>query len=146
MDLNICLYCEKRLADDNLSFCSLACQAHEASKTHGMFNDPTPSARKNSISSLSSSCTSELSYHRRRSYCFSKNLPNGTPLSCESQPSLLLSGEPIPSSSSTSYMHLFYHFPQQRATAGSSSVADSASTISTSSSTYSMDSVYTNVL
>ncbi|CDH59206.1 predicted protein [Lichtheimia corymbifera JMRC:FSU:9682] len=144
MDLNICLYCEKRLADDNLSFCSLACQAHEASKTHGMFNDPTPSARKNSISSISSSCTSELSYHRRRSYCFSKNLPNGTPLSCENQPSLL--GEPIPSSSSTSYMHLFYHFSQQRATAGNSSVADSASTISTSSSTYSMDSVYTNVL
>lgn len=126
----------------NMSFCSLACQAHEASKSQGMFNDPVPSARKNSISSLSSSCTSELSYHRRRSYCFSKNLPNGTPLSYESQPSLLLSGEPIPSSSSTSYMHLFYHFPQR----GTGSTADSASTISTSSSTYSMDSVYTNVL
>ncbi|KAI9310600.1 hypothetical protein BX666DRAFT_1159701 [Dichotomocladium elegans] len=33
MDLNICLYCEKPLAEENASFCSVACQAHEASKT-----------------------------------------------------------------------------------------------------------------
>ncbi|CDH57525.1 predicted protein [Lichtheimia corymbifera JMRC:FSU:9682] len=32
MELNICLYCEKRLLDDSLSFCSTTCQAKEAAK------------------------------------------------------------------------------------------------------------------
>ncbi|KAI8084279.1 uncharacterized protein B0P05DRAFT_585571 [Gilbertella persicaria] len=33
MDLNLCLYCEKRLADDNMAFCSIPCQSKEASKS-----------------------------------------------------------------------------------------------------------------
>ncbi|KAI8989518.1 hypothetical protein BDB01DRAFT_782184 [Pilobolus umbonatus] len=34
MDLNICLYCEKHLLDDNMNFCSINCQTKEASKPH----------------------------------------------------------------------------------------------------------------
>ncbi|KAI8351457.1 hypothetical protein EDC96DRAFT_290220 [Choanephora cucurbitarum] len=33
MDLNLCLYCEKRLADDSMAFCSLPCQTKEATKS-----------------------------------------------------------------------------------------------------------------
>ncbi|KAI7897572.1 uncharacterized protein BX663DRAFT_527864 [Cokeromyces recurvatus] len=33
MELNYCLFCEKRLLDDNRVFCSLACEANEASKS-----------------------------------------------------------------------------------------------------------------
>ncbi|OBZ82644.1 hypothetical protein A0J61_09307 [Choanephora cucurbitarum] len=32
MDLNICLYCERYLSEENMNFCSSVCQAREASK------------------------------------------------------------------------------------------------------------------
>ncbi|KAI8991372.1 hypothetical protein BDF20DRAFT_831418 [Mycotypha africana] len=32
MDLNFCLYCEKHLPQENMSFCSSACQSNEALK------------------------------------------------------------------------------------------------------------------
>ncbi|KAI9254180.1 hypothetical protein EDC94DRAFT_546287 [Helicostylum pulchrum] len=37
MELNLCLYCEKRLADDNMAFCSISCQSNEASKSYASY-------------------------------------------------------------------------------------------------------------
>ncbi|KAI9255568.1 hypothetical protein BY458DRAFT_520035 [Sporodiniella umbellata] len=50
METNYCLYCEKRLADESLAFCSLSCQSNEASKEEDIMND--------------------LCYHRRPSFTF----------------------------------------------------------------------------
>ncbi|KAI7863720.1 hypothetical protein BDF14DRAFT_1308208 [Spinellus fusiger] len=45
MEMNICLYCEKRLENDAMSFCSDACQASEAkSGFNGYSNEYTYSS------------------------------------------------------------------------------------------------------
>ncbi|KAI9323486.1 hypothetical protein BX666DRAFT_67114 [Dichotomocladium elegans] len=94
MDLNICLYCEKPLSDDNTSFCSLACQDQEASKnftySHSIHYHHSPSMyshhnkhvsnqtamlmQSTPRSILSAKPPAEiLPYHRRRSFFYSKD-------------------------------------------------------------------------
>ncbi|KAM3588374.1 hypothetical protein VKS41_000822 [Umbelopsis sp. WA50703] len=56
MELSICLYCEKHLPNDNMSFCSFACRASEASK-HQVFTSqrsyPLNFNRRKSLSAVS---------------------------------------------------------------------------------------------
>ncbi|KAI8360810.1 hypothetical protein BD560DRAFT_404796 [Blakeslea trispora] len=66
MDLNLCLYCEKRLADDSIAFCSLPCQTKEAAKSM-------------SLSSVHSNNTTQydpyqISYHRSPSLTYPINV------------------------------------------------------------------------
>ncbi|KAI7895609.1 uncharacterized protein EV154DRAFT_599200 [Mucor mucedo] len=61
MDLSICLYCEKHLIEENISFCSTSCETNEASKPNYY-----PSRL---LSSRPTSCASyEIAYHRRLSF------------------------------------------------------------------------------
>ncbi|KAL1930248.1 hypothetical protein VTP01DRAFT_1402 [Rhizomucor pusillus] len=89
MELNICLYCETRLLDDSLSFCSSTCQANEAAKS------PTVNIPATSSPPISS-IAYEMSYHRRRSL-------SGGP---RSHSSLLLSSSFVSDASSSSYSDL----------------------------------------
>ncbi|ORY98164.1 hypothetical protein BCR43DRAFT_490973 [Syncephalastrum racemosum] len=78
MELNICLYCEKRLQDESAPFCSMDCQMRESSKatTTGdhqrlyyqcAYCPPSANARaKPPASPMSSLSRYELSYHQRR--------------------------------------------------------------------------------
>ncbi|CAO3661504.1 unnamed protein product [Umbelopsis ramanniana] len=52
MELSICLYCEKPLPNDTMSFCSFACRASEASK-HNAANHPSYPMNFNRRRSLS---------------------------------------------------------------------------------------------
>ncbi|RCH91105.1 hypothetical protein CU097_011793 [Rhizopus azygosporus] len=63
MEMNYCLYCEKRLADDNMAFCSVSCQSNEASK-----DDPYPTTT-NIIHD------SYFSYHRRPTLAYKAYRP-----------------------------------------------------------------------
>ncbi|KAH8550288.1 hypothetical protein BGW37DRAFT_557488 [Umbelopsis sp. PMI_123] len=67
MELSICLYCEKPLPNDTMTFCSFACRASEASK-HNAANHhsyPLNFNRRRSLSILntpsSSSSTAAIS-------------------------------------------------------------------------------------
>ncbi|KAI9285380.1 hypothetical protein BC943DRAFT_324164 [Umbelopsis sp. AD052] len=42
MELSICLYCEKQLSNDTMSFCSFACRASEASKHNAVNHHSYP--------------------------------------------------------------------------------------------------------
>ncbi|KAI8145491.1 hypothetical protein BJV82DRAFT_603867 [Fennellomyces sp. T-0311] len=152
MDLNICLYCEKRLSDDSINFCSLACQAHEASKSYGLVNPSLYQAKPQQQSSYSAyntrpasyiDTTPSLSYHRRRSLYYPKDHPRS--FSSSSSLSSLTSSSSSSSDGSSSflasyhyagdpvtmpYMHFYHHRP-----------ADNVSMLSESSSD--MDSVHT---
>ncbi|KAI9365024.1 hypothetical protein BD770DRAFT_468735 [Pilaira anomala] len=80
MELNLCLYCEKRLADDNMAFCSISCQSNEASKSYASYklsNNTTmqsPSVR----SSGKPLFTYQMSYHRRPSLSYSSSTSTST--------------------------------------------------------------------
>ncbi|KAI8354622.1 hypothetical protein EDC96DRAFT_516722 [Choanephora cucurbitarum] len=84
MDLNICLYCERYLFEENMNFCSSVCQAREASKPissrlpsmnyesaqhrRSSFSSdhcPLPSSSSSSINSLESTIKQhyQISYH-----------------------------------------------------------------------------------
>lgn len=177
MDLNICLYCEKRLFDDvswfynmvifvkegllimkkNLSFCSLACQAQEASKhcTSIYESDPYLSNQKHPLplmqqsrmnkrassfpSAISSSSpinpasSFDMPYHRRRSFMFSsKEHPNT--ISPARSSSMIGDGHASDVAFLSAYMQFHHRAP-----------VDNASLVSNTSSNGSsdMESVYT---
>ncbi|CAO3609843.1 unnamed protein product [Cunninghamella blakesleeana] len=90
MDLNICLYCEKPLDNEKLTFCSGTCQLNEATKNHLYINNNTHHSmiRSNSVQSIPSSTLMyypslppspttttttnyEMAYHRRQSFSYS---------------------------------------------------------------------------
>ncbi|CDH48800.1 predicted protein [Lichtheimia corymbifera JMRC:FSU:9682] len=155
MDLNICLFCEKRLFDDNLSFCSSACQAQEATKHCTLIHeaDPYLSSRKHplplmqksrmskraasfpsSSSPLTPASSFEMPHHRRRSFMFStKDHPNATSPTRNS--SLIGDGHASDIAFLSAYMQFHHRAPP----------VDNASLVSNTSSSGSsdMDSVYT---
>ncbi|KAI7875949.1 hypothetical protein K492DRAFT_210673 [Lichtheimia hyalospora FSU 10163] len=156
MDLNICLYCEKRLFDDNLSFCSLACQAQEATKhcTPIHESDPYLSSRKHPLplmqqsrmnkrassfpsavspSPVTPASSFEMPYHRRRSSMFSKDHTNT--ISPTRNSSLIGDGHASDAVFLSAYMQFHHRAPP----------VDNASLVSNTSSSGSsdMDSVYT---
>ncbi|KAI9008917.1 hypothetical protein CLU79DRAFT_497921 [Phycomyces nitens] len=63
MEMNICLYCEKRLDDDNLSFCSGACEENEASKSTFTHHNYRPTSERHCPTP-----SLNLSYKRRFMY------------------------------------------------------------------------------
>ncbi|CAO3624995.1 unnamed protein product [Cunninghamella echinulata] len=91
MDLNICLFCEKPLDNDKLTFCSGTCQLNEATKNNNInynyhphnhqnnhhYHNNNMMIRSHSVQSISSMPSSsspsnyEMSYHRRQSFSYS---------------------------------------------------------------------------
>ncbi|KAI8062369.1 uncharacterized protein B0P05DRAFT_556686 [Gilbertella persicaria] len=84
MDLNFCLYCEKHLPEENMSFCSSICQAREASKP--ITSPDFYPSRLYMMGSRSTTTTNyESIYHRCLS--FSNNSFHCQPLSSSSSSS-----------------------------------------------------------
>ncbi|KAI8388310.1 uncharacterized protein BYT42DRAFT_559651 [Radiomyces spectabilis] len=98
MELSICLYCEKRLANDSMNFCSGVCQAKEASNIY------VSDSHEHNIFHPSSYT---LSYHRRQSFSYPspeprpKNAQRRMSCAGKTRPVFLL---PSMSSSSSSSM------------------------------------------
>ncbi|KAI8369488.1 uncharacterized protein BYT42DRAFT_584638 [Radiomyces spectabilis] len=91
MDLNICLYCEKHLPEDNMIFCSTICQDNEASKkSYVSYSYRMLAQRPFTTEGLQ---LYELSYPRRNSgfpvkkFSSNSSLPSPSP-SCSSFSSL----------------------------------------------------------
>ncbi|ORX49858.1 hypothetical protein DM01DRAFT_1337987 [Hesseltinella vesiculosa] len=80
MDLNICLYCEKPMMNDNLSFCSKGCELSESTKqlTSQYSNSYASLSTQTTTSSVHalppSPSTYELSYHRRPSFSYTHSM------------------------------------------------------------------------
>ncbi|KAI8647742.1 hypothetical protein BD408DRAFT_407737 [Parasitella parasitica] len=65
MELDLCLYCEKRLTDESIAFCSMSCQSNEASKSSSFIQ--LQHTTRNSALPKSYS----MSYHRSPSLSYS---------------------------------------------------------------------------
>ncbi|KAG2225127.1 hypothetical protein INT45_011810 [Circinella minor] len=139
MDLNICLYCEKRLSEDNVNFCSLACEAHEASKSYALvypttsnncypqqavyqhqqsYNAPNKRSRYYIDSSITPAPV--ISYHRRRSLYYPKDHPRRSSFSSSSSLSSLTST--TDSSSASSILFASHHHYHSRPTTDNTSM------------------------
>ncbi|KAL7325924.1 hypothetical protein PS15p_208341 [Mucor circinelloides] len=70
MELNLCLYCEKRLVDENIAFCSMSCQSNEASKSSSFIQIQPTSTNSSSNHTLLQKSYS-MSYHRSPSLSYS---------------------------------------------------------------------------
>ncbi|KAI8885775.1 hypothetical protein K501DRAFT_331643 [Backusella circina FSU 941] len=95
MDLSYCLFCEKRLGDDSLVYCSLSCQANEAASTTPRspvaYSYPSNTIQK-------SEQIYQISYHRRPSLC----ITNKAKTNYMTPSSLSTSSSSLPFSSSLS--------------------------------------------
>ncbi|KAG2235557.1 hypothetical protein BDF21DRAFT_453681 [Thamnidium elegans] len=79
MELNLCLYCEKRLSDDNMAFCSISCQSNEASKSYASYKLSNNTMLSPSVRlSGKPSSTYQMSYHRRPSLSYSTSTSTTT--------------------------------------------------------------------
>ena len=137
MDLNICLYCEKRLSEDNVNFCSLACEAHEASKSYAIVYPGTSNNcySQQSVYQHQQSCNAPnkrsgyyidsgmtaapvISYHRRRSLYYPKDHPRRSSFSSSSSLSSLTSTSTTESSSTSSILFAshYHHYYSRPAT------------------------------
>ncbi|KAK4510115.1 uncharacterized protein ATC70_006286 [Mucor velutinosus] len=71
MELNLCLYCEKRLVDDNIAFCSVSCQSNEASKSSSFIQIQPTSINHSSSNPTLLQKSYSMSYHRSPSLSYS---------------------------------------------------------------------------
>ncbi|KAI8074605.1 hypothetical protein BC940DRAFT_288644 [Gongronella butleri] len=93
MDLNICLYCEKPIVNDRLSFCSKTCELNESAKSSGQAAQtaygPLDASVRGSLwhaqaqqQAPCSPSSYEMSYHRRQSFSYTPTMmrrrPSGT--------------------------------------------------------------------
>ncbi|CAO3610120.1 unnamed protein product [Mucor fragilis] len=103
MELNLCLYCEKRLVDDNIAFCSVSCQSNEASKSSSFIQIQPTSTKNHALLQKSYS----MSYHRSPSLSYSTSTMTSTSSSSrrtrkESSPASLASPLSHPNHARTS--------------------------------------------